>query len=421
MIRALLIAALLGALPAAARAEGDASLELNGDVKSFTILVLPYEHAILYPSADPMGMGALDLRLKLHGAFGEHFTFKFHPQLTASSSAMGAGGGGLLGRSGGGSPEAIDLSHTWPSDRPDAATTLTFRVDRLLLKFEAGSVAITLGRQPISFGTAFFFSPMDLVSPFSATTIDQEYRTGIDAARLDAYVGESTTLTLVAAYAGADPDATLSDWRLADAVFAARAGTTFGVWDVGAFGALNHEDVVLGLDTQGSIGPVGVRAEATVTVPPDGGSVFYRAVLGANGSWEKGSVSAELYWQSNGELESEDYLWPSVALADRLERGDQWVLGRYYAAATLGYELHPLLQGGLFTIVNLADPSALVGPSLSWSIADEASLDFGLYLGVGKRPDDELTLSPTGLPTFDLGSEFGLMPATAFVVLKAYL
>ena len=59
-----------------------------------------------------------------------------------------------------GTPEAIDLSATWPST-PGAATTLAFRIDRLLLKFEAGAVSLIVGRQPVSFGTAFFFSPMD--------------------------------------------------------------------------------------------------------------------------------------------------------------------------------------------------------------------------------------------------------------------
>ena len=59
----------------------------------------------------------------------------------------------------------------------------SYRVERtrLYIKGSIGPVDLQIGRQPISFGNGFVFSPLDLVQPFSFATIDNEYKPGIDA------------------------------------------------------------------------------------------------------------------------------------------------------------------------------------------------------------------------------------------------
>jgi len=384
------------------------TLDLNGDVKSFTTLSFPYKHPLLFPSTDPMGSGALELRAKLKLRAGEHFKLDFHPTLsviTRAGSSLMNGGAGALAQAGG-LPEAIVLSKAWPA-ADDAAEQLRFGVDRLVLSFSTERLSIKLGRQALSFGTTFFFSPMDLVAPFSATTIDREYKTGADALRGDLYIGETGTLSLVAVYAG--------DWNLAGSVLAAHGGLTLDVFDLGLFLGLVHKDLVLGLDSSGSVGSVGLRAEATLTSPAEGGDLFVRAVLGADHHFEGGvDLSGELYFQSKGATKSADYF---AQLSDpRVLRGERWTLGQSYLALSFSYELHPLVKISLFAVGNLRDPSAILGPGLSWSISDEVNLESGLYLGVGERPST--ALSATGL---DLGSEFGLLPSTAYLVLRAYL
>lgn len=386
--------------------ENDSTLlELDADVKSFSVVTFPYAHPLLYPSTDPQGLGALDLRFKLEGSIGDHLRLKIHPKLTAVSDATDTLGQatrlGALPQ-----PEAVRLSHAWP-EATSAPERLWVGVDRLLLQIEVDHLKLTLGRQAISFGTTFFFSPTDLVSPFSATTLDREYKAGVDALRADLYFGETTTITLAAAYAGA--------WNASGLLFVGHAGTTLGGFDLGLFFGVLHEDLVAGLDAQGDLQGIGLRAEATLTRPAGGGDLFYRVVLGAEHTFAGDlRLSAELYAQSLGARRSEDYL--AFALSDRVRRGEVWTLGRLYAAVALSWQAHPLLQVNFFGVANLEDPSLLLGPALTYAISDEVSLDLGLYLGAGARPAE--TLDGQSL---DLGSEFGPIPATAFLTLRAYL
>ena len=44
------------------------------------------------------------------------------------------------------------------------------------------------------------FTPLDLVAPFAPTTIDNSYKAGVDALRLDWFEGMSCRITLLGAY-----------------------------------------------------------------------------------------------------------------------------------------------------------------------------------------------------------------------------
>lgn len=280
---------------------------------------------------------------------------------------------------------------------------------------------VIVGRQPVTFGSTFFFTPMDLVAAFSPTTIDREYKPGIDAARVDMFFGTSGRLTLVAAYAG--------DWDVDQFILASRASTTFDVWDVGVLAARSHGDLVLGVDVSGDILGVALRGETTVTRPRQG-DPFVRASLGSDIRPGYGlTLMGEVYAQSLGADDPADYL--KVAASERFARGELWAMGQYYAALSLGYELLPIVNLGAFAVANLLDGSALIGPSLGWSISDEAALSLGAYIGLGKRPED-VTLPSMSAPGLASGaaqdpsqllrprSEFGLSPAALFAELKAY-
>src|SRR5690606_33009553 len=97
-------------------------------------------------------------------------------------------------------PELVDL--TWELE--EDAAVLRGRTDRLWVRGTFGRTDVTVGRQPVSFGTGVLFTPLDLVAPFHPATIDQEYKPGVDAARVDTYLGVAGALTAVAAWAGGD-------------------------------------------------------------------------------------------------------------------------------------------------------------------------------------------------------------------------
>jgi hypothetical protein len=180
----------------------------------------------------------------------------------------------------------------------------------------------------------------------------------------------------------------------------------------------------------GSVGPVGVTGEVTVTLPPKDANEdpFVRAVVG--GMMQptmRTIVSAEVYLQTLGARDPSDYL--SMYLTPRYERGELWAVGRWYAGISVSQEITPTVYGSLFAIVNLADQSALVGPGLSWSISGNSDLVISGFYGLGQRPSEltwedvfasGATTEEDVLALIEVNSEFGLVPASLFAEWKAY-
>lgn len=321
-----------------------------------------------------------------------------------------------------GADEAVDL--TWNNEL-DEALAVQSRVDRLWLGYrgplgESAGLDVTLGRQPITFGNALFFTPMDLVNPFTPAVIDQEYKPGVDALRADLYLGMATRITAAAAYAGG--------WDREGLVVAGYGQTTVGIWDLGLFAGSVRDDLVVGVGTAGSAGPVGLYGEGTWTDPAEGDEdPFVRAAVGA--SWLPGpktSLAGELYLQTLGVSEPHEYLLQQTG--ERYSRGELWLAGQAYAGLSLSQEIRPTLYGALAAVVNLQDGSAFAAPTLAWSVSDEADLAAGAFVGVGARPTgiswESLLQAGTELEDIlaavPVNSEFGMVPATGFLQLKMY-
>lgn len=376
-------------------ADGDEALvqaDLGGHIKSFYVASFPYESEV-FPS-EPSGVGIVDGRLNLKVDVGSHLQFEAHHSLTLSPGSGGSSGvlsAGVATTA----PELMPL--TWEAvDEP----SLLFRgrVDRLSARVSVPHLDVTVGRQAISFGSGAFFTPLDLVSPFTPAVIDQEYKPGVDAARVDVYAGMSGQITAVAAYAG--------DWDADGVVVAAYGQGTVGVTDLGAFAGLVRGDWVGGVSVVSALGPVGVHGDLTVSKPDD--DAFVRAVLGAD--WRPTgttTLSAEAYVQTLGGAVPSEYA--TFASGPRFATGELWLMGRTYAGLAWMQEVTPLISTNLAVIGNIEDPSAFIIPSVDWSLAGDVALQAGGYVGVGSRPDGA-----------ELRSEFGTYPVTGFLRVSAY-
>jgi hypothetical protein len=387
--------------------------ELHGELSSFFFGTMPKEHAILAPDG-ASGMGSVNGRLKSRLDFGSHVKLTMHPVLSSSTGKTTWVQTGM----GAQAPEAVDLS--WHPDL-DGSLDVRARMDWLHLRAKTEGLEITIGRQPIGFGTGMFFTPMDLVSPYGLTTVDTAHRPGVDAVRVDGFFGTSGRLTGVAAYRG--------DWGLDGMIYLTEGQLTLGVTDLHALAGEVHGEPVVGLGAASSVGPVGLHSDVTLTLAKEE-DAFVRAVVGAD--WrpvEKTHLSAEVYVQTLGATDPDEYL--VVALGDRFSRGELQQMGRTYLGVMIQQELGPLVQGGLATFANLEDSSALLSPTLTCSVADNAELMTGAFIGLGARAKD---VDPMGLvdpvssqPLPDeetarrLGvqSEFGLVAPTFFVQMKS--
>ncbi len=408
-----LVLALLAASAFAAEGESERKpfpVSLHGDVKSFFTASLPYPSDVL-PS-DPSGQGVLDLRLKLRADASKKVRFEVHSTSTALAPSLA--GGGLGGTSTGvglRAPEAVELSYQWEESD---GLRVQGRVDRALMRAELGAVTTTVGRQAISFGNSLVFTPLDLVNPFTPAVIDQEYKPGVDAVRVDVYKGLSY-VTVAGAYAGS--------WDPEGLVAAAYGQTTVRLTDVGMFLGTGLGDVIVGSSFATSVGAIGVYGDGTLTFAEDR-DPFVRASVG--GLWRPGArttLTGEAYLQTLGAADPADYL---QQLGDkRYGAGQIWLMGRGYGAISVGQEITPLVSASGALITNVEDGSAFVAPNLSWSVAGNAALVAGGFVGLGKRPvADVQTFTYQGVPIEAevprLRSEFGTYPAALYAQLKAY-
>ncbi len=400
-------------------------VDLSGDVKTFGVVAFPYEWVALDPASEAalglVGLDPVDLgfgarstflgiasgRLKLRATAGP-LRLDAHHVLVGRSPAEadflpGAGAAPPA-------PQAVDLD--WEHE------VLSGRTDRLALSWRPEGWSVALGRQPLTFGTGLVFTPMDVVNPFHPATIDTEYKPGVDALRVDRFLGVGGRLTLVAAWVG-PPIADPVLW--ADGILAATGQTTVGLTDLHGFAGVVRTEPVIGVGVASAVGGIGVHGDATLTL---GEAPFVRSVAGA--VWRPTpttTLTGEAYLQTFGAARPEGYL--EVATSDRFARGEVWQMGRYYASLSVAEELTPLIGGTLALVANLADPSALGVLGLTWSVADEAVVSAGAYLGLGARPDRvEVGLDGAGPTLQDLAptvrSEFGLYPHAAYVQMSAY-
>lgn len=330
-------------------------------------------------------------------------------------------------------PEAFPLTW-WVGDDPLEDVRLQGRTDRFLFKFTPDQATITVGRQPITFGSGLFFTPMDLVNPFTPATIDSEYKPGVDAVRVDGFFGVSGQVSVVAAYTGktyiyeAAADGEPDQARVTAAAY---GQGTVGVTDLALMYAFVRGDHVVGASVISSAGPVGLHGDVTVTVPREDldEDVFVRAVVGVDGRpTATTTLMGELYLQSFGST-SADGLF-DVLGSERAARGEIWLSGLAYAGLSVSQEITPLIVANLAVIANLTEPSFFLTPAISWNVAANAEVGFGGFVGLGARPQgreldlDDLEsrapVDPSELLVITPRSEFGTYPASFFLQVRTY-
>ncbi len=441
MITALLVLLIAPAL--AQDADDEPALRVHGNIKSFLIAADPPEWVVVPEEAIPLleaqGLTASDV-LRTAGFSAEPYTQgtavarlegvwqvseRTRVEVHEVLGIFGKGGGGLAGANTGavlGAPELVPL--TWTPDT-GSQMGVQLRTDRLVLSTSVPGLDVSVGRQPVTLGSGLVFTPMDLVNPFSPAIVDTEYKPGVDALRVDGYIGMAGQVTVVAAWAGDGPivgNQADDDVGLDDAILVATGRGTVRITDLVGFAGLVRGEPVLGASVVTSVGSVGVHGDATLTVSEDDGA-FARAVLG--GSWASAggtTLFGEAYVQTLGSGDPGSYF--ERATGERFARGELWQMGRTYAALGAGHEITPLLLANVAVVANLEDPSAFVAPSVDWSVAENASVGLGGYIGLGERADT-VELPLTGELTEEqlgesLKSEFGLYPPVLFVSARAY-
>lgn len=412
----------------------ETSTELGAMLRSFTFVFAgpalrpPYN----LEDANPSGASITDLRLSF-ARKTRRWSIVAQAQLTPRLTSLGAGlGGASLGR-GVPPPRWLPLRGTISEGEH---FSLVGGFDWLYGRVLWGPVTITVGRQPVTFGRGQLWHPTDLVSMFSLTEVDTEYKPGADALRIDWQVAEKVSLTLVAAGGGlaSDHDAELS-W--AGSSLLARFKLTLPRSEVGLMVGYVRGDAVFAVDGTIDLKLLDLYGEALVNVLGDDSltpneqlrcpatplidceaatthKAVSRAVVGVRFKpTAKLTANVEAFYNGFGTFEQKRYL--ATALSQRVAIGDVVALGQLYLGGVLSWEAHPLLRLNTVVIANLGDPSALWAAFGSYSIASNVDVIAGTYLPIGRLPD--VSRAPLIVPRH----EYGLYPTFFFFDFKAAL
>ncbi len=375
-------------------ASNAAALELRGHAKlQATSTNLPVDSLLQDFSDDPMNDAGFDLRLKLKNRAGG-WSWRADYQLLArqgdrlelqqKTSLTGFGNAAL--------PEddlrLFDLTHRI-SDQDDHV--MTHRLDRLYLSHTTDKTVFNFGRQAVSWGNGLFYNPVDFFNPFDPAAIDTEYKTGDDMLYSQYLLNSGDDLQAVWV-ARRDDDADVEHDR-SSLAFKYHGFSQQAEFDL--LLAEHYDDRILALGGAVDVAEAIWRSDIVLT--DTRAETFTSAILNWSYSWIawNKNLSASIEYYRNGfGIDDADYgplaLVDNPELAQRLQRGELFTLGKNYLAAAASIELAPLWMLTTTLFHNLDDDSLLL------QIFSRHDLQQDLQL-----------LVALNLPRGDNGSEFG--------------
>lgn len=251
------------------------------------------------------------------------------------------------------------------------------RIDRASVSYRQPSWSLQLGRQAVSWGNGLVFQPLDLFSPFAPTTVDREFKPGVDALLFESLLGNAGEFQ--ALWIGRQKTTGQSPSHTA-AVKWAGGVSQLGIELILAqhfsddFGAVSLSIPVGGamvrieganLCGDGACTTTGlINLDYTVSVGP---GLFY--------------VFAELYHNGYGE---DGVVTPiSAELQERLTRGEVFTLMENYGSIGANITWHPLWSQTFVVIRNLQDQSGLYQTFLNYDPSDASRMQFGVSVPFG--------------------------------------
>ena len=253
------------------------------------------------------------------------------------------------------------------------------RLDRLNLSIPLDEGTLRLGRQVVTWGDGMIFNPMDLFNPFAPTAIQRDYKPGEDMAHVQLQVGAAEIQALCLPRRNTQTGYVRDD----ESSYALKYHRPVGAAETDVMVARHYGDVVAGIGGSGYLGNAVWRINATYTrvSGEDRRNHFFQMVANLDYAWMWAGKNVyglmEFYVNEAGREDDYAKAADDVELAERLERGELFTIGRYYLAGRLQVELHPLLQFHATAIVNVKDPSGLLQPQLLWDVSGNLQMIFG--------------------------------------------
>ncbi|MEN8135567.1 MAG: hypothetical protein ABFS18_08545 [Thermodesulfobacteriota bacterium] len=277
-------------------------------------------------------------------------------------------------------------------------------VDDLYLQYQTTRLDFAVGRQPVNLATTFYFVPNDFFAPFAPQTFFRTYKPGVDGLRADFRLAELSQLTMLGVLAYDRDGSAANGWSrkpdCSETSLLIRASREMVGFEWVVLVGTVDDNTISGGSLQGELfNLIGLRAEGHYSAPETaGGHSHFKLAVGLeklyanNFSWR-----LEYFQNSTGGLGNVSGL--PIAT-------DQ---NRDYGALGLGYELTPLLNGSLLTLIGFDDDSGVLSANLLYSLSDESEMSVICSVPFGDRPGPS-----------SAGSEFGSQPRMVLLEYRHY-
>ena len=404
----------------------ESTFGLDGRLSTTNALVDNYNFEPFFGDKNTDQFSQNLLRLIAGGRPTGQLTYEVHgiQSYTYSSAGDGTTESPIFGTSGTDRRyRSLDATWDWHDGDNDVASLW---LDRFNAKNAVSWADITVGRQAITFGKAYFWNPLDIFLPFDPRQFDRDYKAGVDALRVDIPLGSFTGINLITV-AGREldssgefiDDGTLNASWYGSAVLG-RMFTTVKGWDLAIQGGKIYGGYQLGSGLVGEIGPIEARAEAAYLWAQDSESLpaplkgdlvedAFTATIGFGHRFDN-TLTVEIEYFYNGAGESNDLEESFV----RFRSGSSLQISRHLTGLLVSYDFLPIITGQLLGLYSWEDPSGQIQPILTWSPSDNTEVLVGASVNFGDRPE----LNSTG--QVQLQSEYGSFPDFYFMQFKLY-
>ncbi|RJQ65694.1 MAG: hypothetical protein C4530_00170 [Desulfobacteraceae bacterium] len=393
---------------------GERSLALNTVIKGASLLSRAPDDPVLFAERDAaIGLmrARFDLKYAETSLLNADFAYEQRMRLQTEGAAGGIGANILPS----GEEAAFRIAQLdWQISEGGETFEWRHEIDRALAGFHPEWGEVTIGRQAIGLGRGRLFGAVDMFTPFSTTEVDREWRRGVDAARLEYHLSDTSSVEGIGVFG--------TSWE--ESAFIGRVRGYLGPVDGELVFGKRGEDYLAAFVTSAAVLDAEVHAEAALfevpEEPSDGGlfgsdRLVAKAVLGASYTFNIGNgltFLGEYHYSGFGFSDIEEttvLLAADPDLAKRFLRGDTQTLGRHNLGMQASYPVNEVLNAGLLVLTSAQDGSGLISPSAAWDLRRNVTLLASAFAPWGPRPT-------VGV----LQSEYGGTPWSLFMQVNVY-
>jgi len=397
----------------------DSSIDVSGSVQTGYKLYDNYDFDSYFDKDTAQDFSSV-ARVIFEGDIHNKYSYELHAIQAYNYSDVDTG---ITGRDT--SMLYTELGDDWIEGNDETAN---YYIDRANIKFSVQDLDIHFGRLAVSFGKPFFWNLFDY---YGNPYLNQEYKAGIDALRVDKTISGFSGINLVInqqkilTQSGSylENSTTQSYQRLGskeEIGLLLRGYATVRDTDYALLYKREPEGHRVGIEVDGEIGSVNFYDEVTylwgsekISMPGSHqGNLlknYLMNVLGANYRFNNSlQITAEQLFNGIGDSDNLD------ASNIRYKNGVSTSLNDHLSGLSLSYEFNPLLEGRYDTKLAWDDSSHQHNFSFTKSITDNVNFVAGGQVNIGDRPNGANWQNP------NIQSEFGRLSNTYYLELKCY-